>query len=174
MAIQIDYEGLVQDCLREVVARTLYLISTTGLPGNHHLYLTFCTHYPGVDMPEYLLERYPEEITIVLQYEFWDLEVDHDAFSVTLTFDDVQERLTIPFGAVVNFVDPSVKFGLQFAPAAPPIDLGKIEKKGAKVAKATAGKAAAKKGRKGKEEDLAQEGEAEESNVLVLDRFRKK
>jgi len=112
-----DYETLVQESLRNVIKETLSTVAKDGLPGKHHFYVSFKTDYPGVDIPEYLLEEYPEDITIVLQYEFWDLEVHNDSFSVTLCFNDVHERLHVPFGAVVSFVDPSVKFGLQFTPA---------------------------------------------------------
>lgn len=112
-----DYENLVQESLRNVIKETLIEVSKNGLPGKHHFYISFKTDYPGVDLPDYLRDEYPEDITIVLQYEFWDLEVNDKAFSVTLCFNDVHERLNIPFGAVVSFVDPSVKFGLQFTPA---------------------------------------------------------
>ena len=175
MTIQIDYEGLVQECLREVVARTLYLIAETGLPGNHHLYLTFCTHYPGVEFPEYLLEKYPEEVTVVLQYEFWDLEVDQEHFSVTLTFDDVQERITVPFGAIINFVDPSVKFGLQFSPAVASIEeLHKTEKSKTESKKKTSPKVSSKTEDKAKKGGKAKEETESESNIVMLDVFRKK
>ena len=111
-----DYEHLVQESLRSVVSEALTQVSKGGLPGNHHFYISFRTDYPGVDLPDYLLEQYPEEITIVLQYEFWDLEVEEDSFFVTLCFNYIHERLTIPLQAIVSFVDPSVKFGLQFSP----------------------------------------------------------
>ena len=114
--IKFDYEQLVQDSLRSVVRESLMQVARSGLPGNHHFYISFRTDYPGVDLPDYLLEQYPEEITIVLQYVFWDLEVEEDSFFVTLCFNDIHERLTVPLQAIVSFVDPSVKFGLQFSP----------------------------------------------------------
>lgn len=113
---QIDYETMVQLALRNVVAEVLAIASKQGLPNEHHFYISFATTHPGVQIPDYLLEQYPEEITIVLQHEFWDLEIDANNFSVTLCFDEANERLKVPFAAITNFVDPSVKFGLQFIP----------------------------------------------------------
>ena len=113
---KIDYEQLVQESLRSVVRDVLTKTAIKGLPGQHHFYISFKTGFPGVDLPDYLKQQYPEEITIVLQYEYWDLEVEEDRFFVTLCFNDIHERLTIPFHSIVSFVDPSVKFGLQFVP----------------------------------------------------------
>lgn len=84
--------------------------------GDHHFYITLLTNHPGVKIPDYLKEQYPESITIVLQYEFWDLKIEAQHFEVSLCFDDINETLVIPFSAVTNFVDPSVKFGLEFDP----------------------------------------------------------
>jgi hypothetical protein len=116
---EIDYELLVHDALRNVVKESLHQAADYGLPGDHHFYISFRTDYPGVLVPEYILEEYPEEITIVLQYEFWDLVVEDEFFSVTVSFNDEQESLKIPYLALVGFVDPSVKFGLQFTPPDP-------------------------------------------------------
>ena len=85
-----------------------------GLPGNHHFYITFKTHHPQVEVPSYLTEKYPDEMTIVLQYQFWELVVRENDFEVMLSFNDKRERLFIPFMAISGFADPSVKFGLQF------------------------------------------------------------
>lgn len=108
------YDRMVEDALLSVVHRSLTYAAEKGLPGEHHFYITFRTDHPGVDIPQHLRERYPGEMTIILQYQFWDLEVGDDVFSVTLSFSDVPEKLTIPFDAVAAFADPSVRFGLQF------------------------------------------------------------
>ncbi len=108
------YDALVEDALRGVVRRSLTYVAERGLPGDHHFYITFRSDHPGVDMPEPLRTRYPREMTIVLQYQFWGLDVGDDAFGVTLSFADVPERLTVPYAAVTAFADPSVHFGLQF------------------------------------------------------------
>ncbi|GHS90753.1 hypothetical protein AGMMS49949_00100 [Alphaproteobacteria bacterium] len=112
----LDYDAVLQKALRQVVRDILMDVVHQDLPEPHHFYITFVTDHPWVKMPEYLLKEYPTEMTIVLQYDFWDLEVEHDRFSVTLLFDDISERITVPFIALINFVDPSVKFGLQFEP----------------------------------------------------------
>lgn len=110
----LKYDAMVERALRGVLRETLNHVAEHGLPGDHHLYITFRTEHPGVDMPAQLRERYPGEMTIVLQYQFWGLEVGDDNFAVTLSFSDVPERLDIPFQAVIAFADPSVRFGLQF------------------------------------------------------------
>lgn len=110
----LQYDKMVEHALRGVVRQALSAVITQGLPGNHHFYLTFRTTYPGVDIAQRLREKYPQEMTIVLQHEFWGLEVADDYFIVNLTFSDIPERLKVPFAALVSFVDPSVKFGLQF------------------------------------------------------------
>ncbi|HYC14552.1 MAG TPA: ClpXP protease specificity-enhancing factor SspB, partial [Stellaceae bacterium] len=107
------YDRMVEMALRGVVREALAVAQSQGLPGAHHFYITFRTKTPGVDIPGYLSERYPEEMTIVLEHQFWDLEVSEGGFSVTLSFNNKSERLTIPFGAITAFADPSVKFGLQ-------------------------------------------------------------
>ncbi|MFQ5953750.1 MAG: SspB family protein [Kiloniellales bacterium] len=112
------YDRMVEAALRDVVRRALARVAAEGLPGQHHFFITFHTDLPGVEMPDYLRERYPQEMTIVLQHQFWDLELDQDAFAVMLSFDDVPERLKVPFAAIVGFADPSVNFGLQFQGAA--------------------------------------------------------
>jgi hypothetical protein len=114
--VSLDYETMIQTALRGVVRNSLSIVQKNGLPSNHHFYITFITNHPKVKMPEYLFEEYPEEITIVLQHEFWDLEVSSSGFSVTLCFNDKNENLYVPYDAVISFVDPSVKFGLQFVP----------------------------------------------------------
>ncbi|GIL41094.1 SspB family protein [Roseiterribacter gracilis] len=111
------YDRMVEDALRGVVRRALNEAAAQGLPGNHHFYLTFRTHAPGVDIPSYLVERYPNEMTIVLQFQFYGLEAAEDHFVVTLSFNNQQERLQIPYAAISVFADPSVNFALQFQAA---------------------------------------------------------
>lgn len=111
---EIEYERMVEDALRSVVRETLNLVEKDGLPGEHHLYITFQTEHPKVNIPEYLKEKYPEEMTIVLQYKFWGLEVKKDQFQVTLSFNKVSEQLIIPFEAITGFADPAANFGLRF------------------------------------------------------------
>ena len=112
---QIDYELLVEKALRGVVRSSLEIARDKGgMPGETHFYITFLTDEDGVAMPDRLRESHPEKMTIVLQHQFWDLEVEDDKFSVTLTFGGVPETLVVPFEAVVDFNDPSVGFGLQF------------------------------------------------------------
>ena len=112
----IPYDEIVQEALRAVVGRVLGSIVEAGgtLPGNHHFYITFKTAAPGVSIPAHLKERFPDEMTIVLQNKFWDLLVEPESFSVGLTFNQVPAKLTIPFAAITGFVDPEVDFGLQF------------------------------------------------------------
>ena len=115
----IPYDEIVQEALRAVVGRVLGSIVDGGsmLPGAHHFYITFKTGAPGVSIPPHLRERFPDEMTIVLQNKFWDLEVLPQSFSVSLTFNQVPAKLTIPFAAITAFVDPAVDFGLQFQAA---------------------------------------------------------
>ena len=112
----IPYDEIVQEALRAVVGRVLGSIVSGGgtLPGAHHFYITFKTGAPGVSIPPHLRERFPDEMTIVLQNKFWDLEVLPQSFSVSLTFNQVPAKLTIPFAAITAFVDPAVNFALQF------------------------------------------------------------
>jgi hypothetical protein len=112
----IDYEARIQKALREVVRDLLIDVANNGLQEPHHFYITFDTNHPWVKIPDYLREEYPSEMVIVLQYDFSDLSVSDDVFSVLLEFDDVDEKITVPFMSLINFVDPSVKFGLQFVP----------------------------------------------------------
>ena len=112
----IPYDAIVQEALRAVVGRVLGEIEQSGseLPGNHHFYITFKTHAPGVSIPPSLRERFPDEMTIVLQNKFWDLKVEDDGFSVGLSFNHIPADLVIPYSAITQFVDPAVDFGLQF------------------------------------------------------------
>jgi len=111
----IPYDEIVQEALRAVVGRVLGEIQATGvLPGEHHFYITFKTAAAGVDIPKHLTERFPDEMTIVIQNRFWDLKVQDDGFEVGLSFNQAPARLVIPFAAITGFVDPAVNFALQF------------------------------------------------------------
>lgn len=154
----LEYPRLVEAAMRGVVKSALLIAAEHGLPGLHHFYITFRTRAPGVSVADRLLVKYPEEMTIVLEHQFWDLHVGDDGFSVTLSFGDAPENLVIPYEAVTSFVDPSVKFGLQFSVADAPPSAAP-----AAPAEADAGPAAAPAD--------AAPGEAE---VVALDQFRKK
>jgi hypothetical protein len=115
----IPYDEIVQEALRAVVGRVLGQVESSGgfLPGNHHFYITFKTGAPGVSIPQRLKERFPDEMTIVLQNKFWDLKVTEEGFSVGLSFNQIPSSLVVPFSAITAFVDPAVDFGLQFQTA---------------------------------------------------------
>ena len=110
----IRYDVLAQEAMRGVVKKVLTEVLRAGLPGEHHFYITFNTQAPGVRISSRLHERYPEEMTIVVQHQFWDLEVSNQSFEIGLAFAGVPEKLLVPFSAIKSFVDPSVQFGLQF------------------------------------------------------------
>lgn len=111
----IPYDEIVQEALRDVVGRVLGEVERSGgLPGEHHFYITFDTRMPGVSIPKHLSERFPDDMTIVIQHRFWDLKVEGDAFSVGLSFGGVPSTLRVPFVAVTDFVDPAVDFSLKF------------------------------------------------------------
>ena len=111
----IPYDEIVQDALRAVVGRVLGEVERSGgLPGDHHFYITFKTRAPGVSIPKHLLERFPDEMTIVIQHRFWDLKVEEDDFTVGLSFGGVPATLHVPFAAVTQFHDPAVEFALTF------------------------------------------------------------
>ena len=111
---EIDYEALAQGAMRGIVRTVLTRAAKSGLPGEHHFYIAFKTDAPGVVISKRLKERYPEEMTVVLQHRFWDLIVTEERFEVKLTFDSIPERLVVPFAAIKVFFDPSVPYGLQF------------------------------------------------------------
>jgi hypothetical protein len=119
----IDYAKLQQEAMRGVVRAVLQRIVKTGLPGEHHFYISFLTQAQGVILSKRLKEKYPSEMTIVLQHRFWDLIVSEDRFEVKLTFDGIPERLVVPFAAIKVFIDPSVRYGLQFDEEASDRDL---------------------------------------------------
>jgi hypothetical protein len=170
------YDALVDDALRSVVRRVLVQVAEKGLPGSHHFYISFRSTDPGVELPDYLRAKYPEEMTIVLQHQYWDLILTEEFFEVTVSFNKQQERIKVPFMALSAFVDPSVRFGLQFdrkdkaanlldksdSAAVAPTPLPAPEPK-AKADPAEAEAAAAE----AKPEDAA-------SKIVKLDSFRKK
>jgi hypothetical protein len=111
----IPYDEIVQDALRAVVGRVLGEVERSGgLPGEHHFYITFKTRAPGVSIPKHLMDKFPDDMTIVIQHRFWDLKVEEDVFTVGLSFGGVPATLTVPFAAVTQFHDPAVEFALTF------------------------------------------------------------
>lgn len=176
----IRYDILAQEALRGVVRKVLQEAARTGLPGEHHFYITFNTSHAGVRLSSRMREKYPEEMTIVIQHQFWDLETTEHSFSIGLSFDGVPETMLIPFPAVTGFFDPSVQFGLQFdadvedddeellsAPASvsslpSPVRV-ETEKERAEVEEA-----------KLPEAELEDDGETASADVVSLDAFRKK
>jgi len=147
----IDYDKMIQNALRSVVRCALKQVAEHGLPGQHHFYITFRTDRRDVEMPEHVRNEHPNEVTIVMQHQFWNLEVEEDYFSITLSFNSKRERLKIPFGALISFMDPSVKFGLQFTPEEPALEhqLNKDKKESALKS-------------------------LQKTNIVTLDAFRKK
>ena len=179
----IDYELLVEDALRTVVRGSLALVEHEGLPGDSHFYISFQTTADGVQMSETLKAANPQEMTIVLQHQFWDLHVSESHFSVTLSFSGVHHNLSVPFSAVTHFNDPSVGFGLQFsAPdalealqqdtASPLTEISDISQLESDVAKNTKSKEAQEKGEnKPVIQEVMPAGDGAE--IVLLDRFRK-
>ncbi|MGE3872558.1 MAG: SspB family protein [Parvibaculaceae bacterium] len=156
------YDLLAQEALRGVVRASLRKIVKTGLPGEHHFYIAFDTRYPGVRLSERLDKKYRQEMTIVLQHQYWNLQVREDEFEVELSFDNIPEKLVIPFNAIKGFLDPHVQFGLQFET----VKLDVPAKEPEAPAKPTAGEPA-----QAAEPAAA---EAETGRVVSLDSFRKK
>src|SRR5881392_1683244 len=152
---------MVERALRGVVRDALARVAQEGPRGAHHFYIGFATGMPGVVIPDSLRERFPEEMTIVLQHQFWDLEIGEESFSVSLSFQKQLERLTIPFAAIRSFADPSVNFALEFAgPPAEPKAVGSLP------APAPGAKAPPRP-----EEQLPEKPAAE---IVTLDKFRKR
>lgn len=166
----IRYDVLARDAMRGVLRRVMSDAAKQGLPGDHHFYITFMTQAEGVKLSPRLMAQYPDEMTIILQHQFWDLVVTEERFEVGLSFGGVPERLVVPFTAIKSFLDPSVQFGLQFdtgeaaAPAKP---------NAAPASTAVAPAAAAPQ----ENPEAAADGDkkpAEGAEVVRLDRFRKK
>jgi hypothetical protein len=179
----IRYDILAQEALRGVMRKVLQEVARTGLPGNHHFFITFVTGAPGVRISSRLRERYPDQMTIVLQYQYWDMKVTETGFEVGLSFSDVPEKLEIPFAAVRGFYDPSVNFELEFdvKPDAPVVVESKptpVMRKADAPAKvpAPAKKAEAVKPRaEPKPAPASEAGDGKGgADVVSLDAFRKK
>ena len=177
----IRYDILAQEALRGVVKKVLQEVARTGLPGDHHFYITFDTNYPGIRMSSRMKDKYPEEMTIVVQHQFWDLETTDNGFSIGLSFDNIPESLLIPFAAIRGFFDPAVQFGLQFDASEEELD--DTAEDGDDTVSSLPSPPELKKIEKPAEEASSQaadgeaEGEAEESasaDVVSLDAFRKK
>ncbi len=156
-----NYDALQQDALRGIIKAALSRAAgPRGLPGDHHFYISFRTDFAGVDAPSEILERYPEEMTIVLQNQFWDLAVGDDSFSVTLQFGGQPKALSIPYRAVTRFYDPSVQYLLQFVVEPGERRVAKSAPKLVKDAEASGG---------------SERGAAsDEPKIVSLDQFRKK
>jgi len=161
------YDKMVEDALRGVVRDALTQTAEHGLFGEHHFYITFRTRFPGVRVPPHILARHPDEMTIVLQHQFWSLEVLDEHFEVTLSFSGVSERLVVPFAAITGFADPSAKFGLQFQVEEDEDDEFDDEDLPDEAPAAIAAELAAAAA---KDDDLPAEG----GKVIALDAFRKK
>jgi hypothetical protein len=188
MAIDhIRYDLLAQDALRGVVRRVLMDAAKNGLPGEHHFYISFDTRAEGVRLSPRMRAQYPEEMTVVLQHQFWDLEVTENGFEVGVSFGGAPERLAVPFAAVKGFFDPSVQFGLQFEEVAEAAEEHSGHPEQSADAAANAPPAEPKaiapvatlptEGDRGASETTSQ-AEADKSaaggEVVQLDRFRKK
>ena len=172
---EIRYDILAQEALRGVMRKVLQEVARTRLPGNHHFFITFMTNAPGVRISSRLRERYPEQMTIVLQFQYWDLKVTETGFEVGLSFSDVPEKLEIPFSAVRGFYDPSTNFELEFdaradeslaaTPIEAPVKLEAVQKTPAQ-SKAEPKKEGA--------ETAADKTDGKSADVVSLDAFRKK
>ena len=162
----IGYKALTDAALRGVVRDALRRAEKQGLIGAHHFRLTFKTHFPGVEIPDFLLEQYPDEMMIILQHQFWGLKVKDDQFEVTLSFRKVPATLTVPFAALTAFVDPGVQFGLQFRGE----DEVEGEQKQAVLPQAEAEQPAPA----GAAPEAAEKQPAPPGEVVSLDSFRKK
>lgn len=124
---QIHYEELAQDALRSVIRKVLERVQKSGLPGDHHFYIAFDTHADGVVISKRLKAHYPDEMTIVVQHQFWDLNVQESFFEIRLSFNNIPELLVVPYAAINVFFDPSVPYGLQFGTSEAANDDGRIE-----------------------------------------------
>ncbi|MGF1543844.1 MAG: SspB family protein [Parvularculaceae bacterium] len=170
--VELDYQYLTDNALRGVVRDVLNVAAELGAaPGEHHFYIEFVTQAAGVDIPDFLVDAYPDRMTIVLQHQFKDLDVGDEAFSVTLWFKGEAARLTVPFEKVTNFADPSVQFALRFNPpeaeedAAPTVDVPRAAKRP---------NLAPSDPLERRNDDGAPDEEREGADIVSLDAFRKK
>jgi uncharacterized protein len=161
MSKEIDYGNLMHDAMRGLIKTVLRDIAKNGLPGSHHFFITFDTTHPDAELADWLSDRYPEEMTVVVQHWFSNLDVGDDKFAITLNFGDAPEPLVIPYDAIKTFVDPSVEFGLRFESAEDegddPIDLLPINVDSEKAPKAA----------------TEAETEKTDAEIVSLDSFRK-
>lgn len=149
------YDGLIEDALRDVVRKSMLKVVQNGLPGEHHFYISFLIDAEGVEVPEHLKAKYDGEMTIVLQHQFFGLTVADDTFSVILSFNNVKERLNIPFAAITTFADPSVNFALQFQTSPSLNEVDEFDEVDAP-------------------DSTTEKGEEKRGEVISLDKFRKK
>lgn len=171
----IRYDLLVQDALRGAVRKVLSEVAKEGLPGEHHFYITFRTHAPGVRLSTAMREQYPDVMTIILQHQFWDLSVTEHNFEVGLSFRNVPERLLVPFDAVTEFYDPSVQFGLKFEVEEPAPEDGANDLEPNEGPVVFAPAEARKESRQDAPAEAAStRAEAEPGKVVSIDAFRKK
>ena len=172
---ELGYDRIVERQLRGVAREVLAQVAAKGLPGDHHFYITFRTDHPGVSIGPALKAQFPKEITIVLQHQFWGLEVTDESFAVTLSFSGKHERLHVPFEAMISFTDPSVKFGLQFELKNQQVELQPSDKNAAKdPAPVDAPKALPAKKAESRPEEPSSGDAAKPATVIALDTFRKK
>ena len=165
----IRYDVLARDALRGVLRRVLTDAAEHGLPGDHHFFITFLSTAEGVKLSPRLLAQYPEEMTVILQHQFWDLVVTDDRFEVGLSFGGIPERVVVPFNAIKSFFDPSVQFGLQFEPADAAADASAKNLPAAPAPAALVPQPAAEA------EDIEEPAKPNDgAEVVRLDRFRKK
>ena len=172
----IRYDVLARDALRGVLRRVLTDAAEHGLPGEHHFFIIFLSTADGVKLSPRLLAQYPEEMTIILQHQFWDLVVTEDRFEVGLSFGGIPERLVVPFAAIKSFIDPSVQFGLQFEPSDAAIETAAGNLPAVPASSAIPVPPAASESKaESKDEPVKESVKASEgAEVVRLDRFRKK
>ena len=166
------YDLMIKEALRGVMGEVLAQVVERGLPGSHHLYITFRTGHPGVEMPAALRRRYDGEMTIVLQHQFSGLEAGPEAFAVTLSFTDLPQRLTIPYDAVVSFADPSVKFALNFETDGDVAGSETAQTDPGLLGKGFQGKKKSPRG--GRIPETGDPDPSDPDKVVVLDNFRKR
>jgi hypothetical protein len=166
----IRYDVLARDALRSVLRRVLTDAAEHGLPGEHHFFITFLSTAEGVKLSPRLLAQYPEEMTVILQHQFWDLVVTEDRFEVGLSFGGIPERLVVPFNSIKSFFDPSVQFGLQFEPA----DAAEAAAANLPAVPAPSSSALAVPPAVAEKSDDEPAKPSEGAEVVRLDRFRKK
>jgi uncharacterized protein len=159
---EINYSVLIDNAMHYIVKQALQVAAKHGLPGNHHFFISFLTDYPGVVLSERIKQRYPHEITVVVQYQYEELVVEDDKFSIVLSFNNIKEKIVVPFVALTAFADPSVKFGLQFRQAEEAIHNNQMEYS-VEVAD-----------KQPKEEKIEDIKKSDKDNVVNLDVFRSK